>query len=181
MRTVLNVGGGGRHLPPQYNDWVQTLVDIDENVKPDICCDALELNRYVKTTYDAIYCSHTIEHFYKHDIKKLLANFHNALNEHGFVEIHTPNFSNMMAEMLNRNLDIDDVWYRTAAGMPITFHDTVHGWSVALQQGNMYYSHKCSFTAISLSKALEEAGFKNIQVSEQGANLMAVGFRAYQP
>ena len=71
-KCVLNVGGGpSRNLPPYYDNWEQHLLDIDKNVNPDICCDARELQ--IQDVYDAVYTSHTLEHFYKHEIPLILS------------------------------------------------------------------------------------------------------------
>lgn len=177
-KTILNVGGGSRNLPEKYNGWKQILVDIDPNVNPDVCCDALELQKYISIeSIDAVYCSHAIEHFYKHDIPKLLAGFHYVLKNDGFVELHTPNFKHMIQELISRNLDVHDVWYRVYNDMPITFHDTIHGWNKAMEKGNLFYAHRCSFTPVSLNNDLLKANFKDIKIFEEGGNLMAVAYK----
>jgi len=177
---VLNVGGGGtRIIPSHYEGWDQDLLDIDSECKPDICCDALEMPETLYEKYNAVYCSHNIEHFYKHDVTKLLINFRNVLIEGGSVEIHTPNIMNMIKVISERGLDIDDVWYRTSQGLPITFHDTLYGWGKAIASGNLYYAHKCGFSAISLYTILEQNGFINIQIEEQGSNLMAIAVKGF--
>ena len=176
---VLNVGGGAsRCLPPEYDGWEQDLLDIDPAVNPDICCDALELvNEDLHAgKYEAVYCSHNLEHFYAHQVLTVLFGFKAALKEGGFVDISVPNVKGLMQAMLQGNLDINDVWYRTGQGQPITFHDVLYGWSQAMSQGNLYYAHKCGFTAISLHKALSDAGFKNIVITETQSNLTAKGY-----
>ena len=175
---MLNVGGGAsRYLPPEYDGWEQDLLDIDPAVKPDICCDALELvdKHEHQCRYDAVYCSHNLEHFYAHEVQQVLAGFKKVLQS-GFVDISVPNVKGLMQTMLQGNLDVNDVFYRTGQGAPITFHDVLYGWSQAMSQGNLFYAHKCGFTAISLHKALSDAGFKNIQIVETNNNLTAKGF-----
>lgn len=170
---VLNVGGGGRYLPSHFEGWDQHLLDIDEQVKPDICCDGVHLRGMTEHfgKYDAVYCSHNLEHYYKHDVSKVLQGFWNVLKRGGFVEIHVPNIKNLMQSMAS--LDLHDVWYRLSDGSPVTFHDVLYGWNKAMENGNLFYAHKCGFTPISMYSALEQSGFKNIQVIDQGSNLYA--------
>lgn len=174
---VLNVGGGSRNLPPQYDGWEQHLLDIDENCKPDICCDGVNLRGFAEHfgKYDAVYCSHNLEHYYWHDVPKVLQGFWNVLKRDGFTEIHVPNIRNLMQSMAS--LDIQDVWYRLGDGTPVTYHDVLYGWNQAMANGNLFYSHKCGFTPLSLGTVLDKAGFKDIQIYDQGSNLSAKAYK----
>lgn len=173
---VLNVGGGGRTLPERYTGWDQCLLDIDPAVGPDICLDAKDLLTLEAGVYDAVHCSHTLEHFYQHDVPAVLAGFLHVLAPNGVVDIAVPNLNNLIDEMRGRNLDINDVWYR-AGTQPITFHDVLYGWSVAMKDGNLFYAHKCGFTAQSLATSLQRAGFGSICTAEVGPNLFAKAYR----
>lgn len=172
---VLNVGGGAsRVLPAEFDGWTQTSLDVDPLVQPDIVGDARDMHlQLMPADYDAVYCSHALEHFYRHDVPKVLAGFKHVLKPEGFAYIVVPNLNALIADMQGRGLDVDDVWYRTSGGQPITFHDVLYGWSVAMSNGNLHYAHKCGFTPISLHKVLADAGFTSIQLMEAGNNLMA--------
>lgn len=174
---VLNVGGGrGRELPPEYNGWQQSLLDIDPLVNPDICCDARELITQLPDAYDAIYCSHNLEHYFQHDVPTVLTGFRHILKPGGFVHIRVPNITSLMQHMLKNNLDINDVWYR-AGMLPITFHDVMFGWSREVETGNEFYCHKTAFTLLSLSTVLESNGFRDITLGETGLEIMAKGYK----
>jgi len=161
-------------LPPAYEGWQQDLLDIDPNVSPDIVCDAREMSSKLETAiYDAVYCSHTLEHFYRHDVPLVLKGFLYVLKPGGLVDIAVPNISSLFAEMFSRGLDIDDVWYRTTEGRPIMFHDVLYGWSAAMESGNLFYAHKCGFTGLKLGTALHQAGFENITVGKETMNIFA--------
>lgn len=180
---VLNVGGGpSRNLPPEYDGWEQHLLDIDPNVNPDICCDARELvNQDFADKYDAIYCSHNLEHYYQYEVPKVLAGFMHVLKSGGIAEIQVPNLTHLMQEFLSRNHDINDVWYRAGdqAKMPITFHDVLYGWGGQLKEGNHYYAHKCGFTPLSLCDAVHKAGFVELGCVVQGANIFVKGVKPW--
>lgn len=174
---LLNVGGGPtRQVPERYAAYKQDLLDIDQNVNPDICADARDLVNYDSGQYSAVYCSHNLEHYTRKDAERVLAGFRNVLEIGGTVEIHVPNLPQLMRDMLSRNLDIEDVWYR-AGSNPISFHDVLYGWSREVDSGNLFYSHKCGFSALSLYNILDKAGFVDITVQEQGSNLFAFAYR----
>ncbi len=171
---VLNVGGGAsRHLPPHYDGWQQVLMDIDPAVNPDLVCDARELCGTTPAAYDAVYCSHNLEHVYRHEVPTVLAGFKHVLKPGGRVEIYVPNLINLMQSLLSAGRDLDDVWYMAGAN-PIRFHDVLYGWGQAMEKGNLFYAHKCGFSQVSLCNALLRAGFDEVQVHDQGANLMGV-------
>ena len=83
---VLNVGGNNKDigLPEIYNAWDQILLDIDPSGKPDICCDAREMMQLESSVYDAIYCSHNLEHYFEHDAEYVLEGFLHVLKPQGF-------------------------------------------------------------------------------------------------
>jgi predicted SAM-dependent methyltransferase len=108
---VLNVGGGSKDipLPPHYGNWRHDLLDIDPKGKPDVVCDARELHKLATAQYDAVYCSHNLEHYYKHDGPKVLSGFMHVLKSDGFAEIRVPDMNSVMKKVVESNLDVDDV------------------------------------------------------------------------
>ena len=175
-RRVLNVGGGGsRDLPPLYRGWQQDLLDIDPAVKPDLCCDAKQLKTLPRGTYDAVFCSHNLEHFYHHEVPVVLAGMRHVLKRNGFVHLAVPDVAALMEAVVNGKRDIMDTWYTVAAG-PIRFHDVLYGWSREVERGNRYYCHLTNFTEKSLTKVLHDAKFTDLYVARDGFNLTAFAF-----
>lgn len=179
MPKVLNVAGGSnRGLPPHYMRWDQVLLDIDPEAKPDIVCDALKIAENVAPdSYDAVYCSHGIEHFYRHEVPVLLAGFLHVLKPGGMMELHMPNLEALLKDLVRLHLDIDDTWYRTDGGEGITFHDVLYGWDRAMKRGNTYYAHKSAYTPRSLAGIVMSAGFINGVVGERGTDLQLQAFK----
>lgn len=175
---VLNVGGGAsRDLPEQFAGWEQALLDIDPAVNPDICLDARLLGKAEPCVFDAVYCSHNLEHYYQHDVSSVLQGFLHVLKPGGLALVSVPNVTHLMRDMLSRGLDINDTWYRAGGpnGQPVTYHDVLYGWSTAMRKGNLFFAHKCGFTGLSLREALEGAGFTGVEVRDEGPNLTARG------
>src|SRR6266567_113293 len=66
---VLNVGGNNKkiQIPACFAGWEHVLLDIDPKGSPDIVCDARRMLTLPPSQFDAVYCSHNLEHYYKHD------------------------------------------------------------------------------------------------------------------
>jgi SAM-dependent methyltransferase len=164
MKKVLNVGGNSKEipLPPQYAGFEHLMLDIDPKAEPDILCDARNLAGFEAAQFDAIYCSHNLEHYYRHDVPKVLAGFLHVLKDGGFAHILVPDLNEVMRDTIAKGLDIDDVLYQSDRG-PIMVLDVLYGLSVEIEQsGQDFFAHKTGFTLKSLLKALRCAGFSKL-------------------
>jgi len=173
----LDVGGGVKgEAPAPFRGWEHHVLDIDPNVQPDVCCDAKEMGKAVlRASYDAILCSHNLEHFYRHEVPLVLAGFMHALKPKGFAKIDVPDMTALFKAVVKG--DIDDVWYNTAAA-PVRFHDAMYGWDFPMRQGNLFYAHKCGFSEKSLTKVIRAAGFKKVYTASDGHSLHAYAFKS---
>jgi len=164
LKKVLNVGGNNKQipLPPHFAEFEHFLLDIDPKGEPDIVCDARDLTSLESGLFDAVYCSHNLEHYYRHDVAKVLAGFLHVLKDDGFAHIRVPDINEVMRVTVARGLDIDDVLYQSAAG-PIMVLDVLYGYGVEIEEsGQDFYAHKTGFTQKSLLAALRRSGFKII-------------------
>lgn len=178
---ILSVGGGSDRTPPKHYEGAELVVlDIDPAVKPDICLDARLMGTMPAGEYGAVICSHALEHFHRHDVPAVLAGFLHVLTDEGVAEVIVPSILKAIEAMRRQNLDLTDVWYRTAAGTPIAFHDVLYGWNHAMAMGNLHYGHRSAFTARSLGEALLTAGFKGVQVWEDESSIYARAFKKEQ-
>jgi SAM-dependent methyltransferase len=162
MKKVLNVGGNSKQipLPPQYLGWEHLLLDIDPRGQPDVVCDARKLADLPGSTYDSVYCSHNLEHYYRHDVAKVLAGFRHIVKDDGFVFIRVPDLAEVMRTAVEKKLDVDDVLYQSGAG-PIAVGDVIYGYGVEIERsGNDFFAHKTGFTQKSLTAVLLAAGFR---------------------
>jgi hypothetical protein len=181
-KRVLNVGGNSKAIPiPKYYDgWEHVLLDIDPAGNPDIVCDARELVSLETSMFDAIYCSHNFEHYYKHDGLKVLAGFLHVLKEDGFADIRVPDIGEVMRRCVVDNLDLEDTLYVSPAG-PMTPRDVIYGWGAQIERSGVdFFAHKTGFTAKTLTGALEAAGFGSTFVSErkEAYELAALAFKS---
>ena len=148
MKRVLNVGGNSKAipLPPQYHEFEHVLLDIDPKGSPDIVCDARQLTSLAADQFEAVYCSHNLEHYYRHDVPMVLAGFLHVLKEGGFAHIRVPDIQELMQVTVQQNLDLEDILYQSPAG-PIMVLDVLYGYSVEIERsGQDFYAHKTGFT-----------------------------------
>ncbi len=179
MKKVLNVGGNSKaiSLPPQYDKFENILLDIDPRGSPDIICDARELTTLDADQFDAVYCSHNLEHYYRHEVPKVLDGFLHVLKENGFVQIRVPDINAVMRTTIEKGLDIDDVLYQSSAG-PIMVVDVLYGHGAEIERsGEDFYAHKTGFTQKSLLKALNKAGFTKVYCTLGNLEINVIAFR----
>lgn len=169
VKSVLNVGGSSKQtpIPDYFAGWQHDLLDIDPRGGPDLVCDARELRELTGGIYDAVYCSHNLEHYYRHEGLNVVRGFHHMLNKTGFAEIRVPDIAQVMAVVRERELELDDVLYQSPAG-PIAAHDVVYGLQREIQEsGQDFFAHKTGFTPKSLEKILIDGGFPFVFLSTE--------------
>lgn len=167
-RRVLNVGGGSKTIgiPEHYRGWQHLLLDVDARGEVDVVLDARDLELLAPGQIDAVYCSHNLEHYYAHDVRRVLAGFAHVLKPEGFVEIRVPDIEAVARAMLERHMDIEDTLYVAPVG-PITVRDVLYGYGREIEQsGQDFYAHKTGFTRTSLTRALQLAGFGTVHALE---------------
>lgn len=179
IRKVLNVGGNSKAIliPTYYEGWEHLLLDIDSRGNPDIVCDSRLLSELNPRQFDAVYCSHNLEHYFQHDVGRVLAGFHNVLTDDGFVDITVPDMGELMRTVVNKKLDIEDLLYESPSG-PIHVIDVIYGWRLELEMsGNDFFAHKTGFTEKSLIGHLSKSGFTSIFTSASNLEVRAIAFK----
>lgn len=166
MLSVLNVGGSSKAIPipDHYSGWDHLLLDIEPVGDPDIICDARELHLLPAAQFDAVYCSHNLEHYYRHEVPRVLSGFLHVLKPNGFAEIRVPDIRASILTMLDRNLDLEDEAYMSTAGS-ITFRDIVYSSAKLIEKsGSDFMAHKTGFSRKTLGDTLLAAGFADIWI-----------------
>lgn len=179
MQRVLNVGGNSKEiaLPPAYDGFEHLLLDIDPKGKPDIVCDARELGTLDGAQFDAVYCSHNLEHYYLHDVPKVLRGILHVLKPGCCAHLVVPDVHEVMRLAIANNLDLHDVLYQSKAG-PITVCDVLYGYGTEIEHsGNDFYAHKTGFSQKSLLRALLDAGYTKIYSAIGNLEVVAYAFK----
>jgi SAM-dependent methyltransferase len=127
--------------------------------------------------FDAIYCSHNLEHYYRHDGRKVLAGFLHLLKPDGFIDIRVPDVGELMQIVVKNNLDIDDFLYESPMG-PITVRDVFYGHGGEIERsGADFYAHKTGFTRKALMRFIQEAGFPVVFIAGGSLEIIALAFK----
>lgn len=179
-KRVLNVGGNDKAIPIplHYDGWEHVLLDIQPAPGVDLVHDARRLAELRAATFDAVYCSHNLEHYYPHEVPLVLAGFHHVLKSEGFVDVRVPDIAAVMRHAIARDMELDDVLYESSAG-PISVHDVIYGYGREIEaSGEDYFAHKRGFTHKSLLAALQQAGFPAVWLTEPEP--FAVGALAFK-
>jgi SAM-dependent methyltransferase len=160
-RRVLNVGSGPynpNRLHSAFRDssWTEVRYDIDPTASPDIVGSITDLSVVSNAAFDAIWCSHNLEHLRTHEVPQALAEFRRVLKPNGFSVITTPDLE-AIAELIVDGR-VQDIAYQSNAG-PVTALDMLFGHSSAIAKGNLYMSHNTGFTADRLGQVLIDSGF----------------------
>lgn len=166
-KVVLNIGSGPisadrLHLAFRSALWREIRLDIDPGAKPDVIGSITTMGSLVPhSSVDAIWCSHSLEHLYGHEVVPALAECRRILKPDGFALITSPDVMAIMRVILEEGLD--SVAYVSPAG-PITPLDMVFGHGDSIKRGNTFMAHKTGFTVDRLGKLATEAGFPEARV-----------------
>ncbi len=177
-KIVLNVGCGypGQRLHPAFQgrEWHELRLDIDPAVNPDIICSMTDIQPLATGSVDAIWSSHNLEHLHRHEVPVALSEFLRVLRPGGMLLLTMPDLQKV-AELVAAD-ELEDEAYMSPSG-PISPLDMIFGHTASLAQGSLHMAHKTGFTARTLDRLLNEAGFAEIAVSRDGFALWA---RAYK-
>jgi SAM-dependent methyltransferase len=181
-KKVLIVGGNNKSIPiPScFDGWKHALLDIDPVAKPDILCDAREIWKLPPRQYDAVYCSHNLEHYHRHDLHKVLKGFKLILKKEGFIYIRVPDLLGVMSYVAEHNLDLTDLLYLTRTGAPIAALDVIYGFRKQLESSGVdFFCHRNGFSSDTLAHELKESGFPFVFMRENSLafELLAIAFK----
>ena len=165
-KILLHCGCGGARLPEWLKACREVRVDIDETCGPDVVSDMTALG--VAGPFDAVYCSHALEHLHQEAGGKALAEFYRVLCEGGVAIVFVPDLEDVKPT--------EDVLFTAPAG-PITGLDLIYGYRKMTQE-KPHMKHLTGFVKETLRKAVMGAGFSRVEVNRIGNyELMGVGIK----
>ena len=169
QKRLLNVGGQSRgiQLPTPYGSFEHVLLDLDPTVGADILLDVRDLASLEPQQFDAVYCSHSLEHVRQHEVSIVLAGFCHVLKPGGLAQIIVPDLQELMLVCVQQGIDLDGLLYESPMG-PITPLDVLfgHGGIIA-QSGKDFYAHRTGFSRRTLANVVEASGF-GLMFCQQG-------------
>ncbi len=178
-KKVLNVGGNSKEIPipKHYDNWTHHILDMDPSCNPDVICDARKLVELPGNAYDSVYCAHNLEHYYSHEVIKVLKGFNHVLKNDGFVNIAVPDMQAVIKHMVQNDMDIEDVLYESLDGA-VTIKDVIYGFGKEIEKGGQdFYAHKTGFSERSLIALLNQCGFMKVYCLLGYFEIRVIGFR----
>jgi len=166
MKKVLNAGSGPAtpdrlHAAFRNGAWQEVRMDIDPKVSPDILGSLEDLGQIADKSFDAVYCSHSLEHLHPHNVRFAIGGIARILRPDGFALITTPDLEPIAALIVQGRAEA--VAYQSPVG-PITALDMVYGHAASIAKGNHFMAHNTGFTEDRIARLLIEARFEEVLV-----------------
>lgn len=164
--SLLHVGCGSDPLPQWACGYAETRLDIVPDYSPDIVADMTAMGDIGR--FDAVYCSHALEHLPPHKVGVALREFLRVLNDGGNAIVFVPDLEGVSPT--------DEVLFESPAG-PICGLDLMYGFRPVLAE-RPHMAHRTGFVASTLEAAFKDAGFSKVAVTRLGMySLMGVGIK----
>jgi len=165
-KRLLNAGSGpaigGTHPAFDPSRWKEVRIDVDPRTAPDLVGSISDMRGVVEdNSFDAVWCSHCIEHLHDHEVLPALREFRRILSDDGFVIISCPNIEAVAKLVVSE--DIESVAYISQAG-PIRLLDMIFGHSPSIEAGHVHMAHRTGFTVDRLGRLAVNACFAEARV-----------------
>lgn len=161
---ILHVGCGSAPLPEWMGEAIETRLDINSQVNPDIVAPMTDMGDI--GLFDVVYSSHCLEHIYRHQVVPALQECLRVLRPGGLAIMIVPDVEDIKPT--------NDVVYVSPGG-PVTGLDMFFGHGGCVRD-NPYMEHHGAFVQSTLIKAFKDAGFREAKALRgNGWNLVGVG------
>lgn len=168
-KSFLNAGSGSAGslgVPAIFapGQWAEVRLDLDPHNAPDIVGSFVDMQGVVgDDRFDALFCSHALEHLHAHEIIPALREFRRVLKADGFALITCPDLAAICRFLLERGAE--EIAYHSPAG-PIRPIDMLFGHGKSIAEGRFAMAHKTGFTAQRMARTALAAGFSEVRVIE---------------
>lgn len=155
------VVGSGTTPLPQWDGHNVVRLDIDPEMKPDVLASMTDMGAI--GPYDVVYCSHSLEHIYPHEVPLALAEFYRVLKVGGRAVVLVPDL-----EDVKPNTDVLEGGY---CGLHLFYGDA------RLIPMMPHMAHHCGFVESTLKDAMIAAGFSCATKRLEGHQLLGIGVK----
>jgi SAM-dependent methyltransferase len=159
--TVLAVGSGADPLEQWVSQGFKVVrLDIDESTQPDIVGSMTDLGDI--GPFEVVYCSHSLEHLYPHEVPRALSEFYRVLRHGGIAVVLVPDLQDVPAT--------DEI----LPGSSLTGLHLYYGDARLIEQFP-FMAHHSGFVEKTLKDAMEAVGFEVRTQRMSFYNLLAIG------
>lgn len=139
----LHLGCGGKYIPGFFH------VDVNEHPHIDLRATVDKLDGIESNSVELIYASHLLEHFDRHEVDAVLAEWRRVLRPGGVLRLAVPNFGACARLYADGRLEhgLDDILGLVVGG-----------------QKDAYDYHKMVFDEASLERRLKQVGFREVRL-----------------
>lgn len=157
-KKVVDLGCGAMEDSYKTNEGQVIRVDIREEVQPDYRCDLRSLP-FANEYFDVVFSSHTLEHFPKMEVPKVLDEMVRIMKADGEMRLVLPNIEWAARHIVNQEIDIDvmNVLYGAQ-----TYEENFH---------------KMGFTPKIVEQLLTERGFIKFDWAHENYHMMVRAWR----
>jgi SAM-dependent methyltransferase len=174
VKTFVNLGcgsPGSGHPVNLFEGWRELRVDVTADVQPDIQASMTDLSAIASNSIDGVWCSHAIEHLYRHEVAVALAEIYRILSPEGVACIRVPDLQ-AIASLIAEDRLLEPIY--TAEAGPVCAHDILYGFGPQVAKGHTNMAHRSGFTPSALVASLRQAAFGQFLVMKLD-NLEIVG------
>lgn len=162
--SVLHAGCGREPLPDWLAGRSETRLDLNPACEPDIVGPMESLGDI--GPFDAVYCSHALEHLPRQGVRQALREFRRVLAPDGLAIIMVPDLEGVSPT--------DEVLFHSPGG-PIRGIDMIYGHE-SMSARNEHMRHLTGFVKESLRAMMQEAGFSEVRIKRlSDYNLFGAG------
>jgi len=140
-KKIIDLGCGEPEVSYSTEEGTVLRVDIREECHPDYRCD-LRILPFGTNEFDIVFSSHTLEHFERKEIPKVLDEWVRIMKEDGELRLVLPNLEWAAKHIMNKEIDNDVM-------------NVLYG-----QQTYPENFHKVGFVPQTIEQLLAERGFK---------------------
>jgi ubiquinone/menaquinone biosynthesis C-methylase UbiE len=180
---ILHAGCGNHPFPFEW--WpagVQEFrYDIDPQHGTEYQGSITDLSQFDDNSFDGVYCAHTLEHLYPHDVQVAVGEFYRVLRPGGHIVLLVPDLEDIRPT--------EDLLYMTPCRrtLPngeveeflsrVTGIDLIYGLRVTIVE-TVYMAHHIGFNSTTLAAELKTAGFSRVETKRLPVyNLMGAAIK----
>lgn len=162
-------------IPPVFNspDWVRAELVLGKP-EEDYKTRLARLEKIGSDEFDAISFQQGLQKLHLFEVTQTVEQFKRILKTEGFIHLSTPDLHRVVDYIKNDILE--DAIYQSPIG-PVYALDMVYGHRDQVKMDGLEAVYQSGFTAASLGRIVKDAGFYNIRVKREPAQIICAAHK----